>query len=236
MFDPIGIKATLSQQVEQEIQKAIIKGKFVAGSKLPTEHELCESFGISRNALREALKSLESKGLIKVKKGSGMYVRQFSIKNAISNVNIFLEMNTQTDEKLFEVIRLRQMFEPQIVAEACIYREDSDLTILSNSIEQLRECPPDDLSKEALIDNQFHKQICLATRNIVLQLIMEPIYEIMPKFKSAVYAKHHGMKTKTLEFHIHILEAISERDSAKASDLMKTHLKQTESSFYEKQA
>ena len=91
MYKKIGQSKTLSQRIEEEIEGAIRSKKLKSGEKLPTEIELSKSYGVSRNALREALRSLNSKGLIRIEKGRGMFVNEYSLAQAMSTVNIFLD-------------------------------------------------------------------------------------------------------------------------------------------------
>ena len=64
IFHKIGSKITLSQRIERTIETAIREKKILVGDKLPTEREMCESFGVSRTALREALRRMSARGLI----------------------------------------------------------------------------------------------------------------------------------------------------------------------------
>jgi GntR family transcriptional repressor for pyruvate dehydrogenase complex len=78
IFGKIQISQTLSQKIEHKIEDAILQNKLVQGAKLPSERELCESFAVSRTALREALRRLNARGLIAVRKGSGMVVTEIN--------------------------------------------------------------------------------------------------------------------------------------------------------------
>ncbi|GAH09025.1 unnamed protein product [marine sediment metagenome] len=69
IFQNIGSQQTLSQKIERTLETAIREKKLPIGSKLPTEHEMCKSFGVSRTALREALHRLSARGLINIQKG-----------------------------------------------------------------------------------------------------------------------------------------------------------------------
>ena len=80
IFHNLGNKQTLSQKIERTIENAIRDKKLPVGSKLPTEFEMCKSFGVSRTALREALRRLSARGLINIQKGSGMYVSEIKIE------------------------------------------------------------------------------------------------------------------------------------------------------------
>ena len=83
VFSKIGTIQTLSQKIERRIEEAIQQRKLRPGDKLPSEKELCASFSVSRTALREALRRLSARGLIEIKKGSGMYVSEIQIEDAI---------------------------------------------------------------------------------------------------------------------------------------------------------
>jgi GntR family transcriptional repressor for pyruvate dehydrogenase complex len=118
MFKKIGSEHTLTKKIEIQLENAIREKKLKPDQKLPSQEELCNSFGVGRNILREAIRSLASRGLIRVRKGSGMYVADFSMQDAVSSMNYFLELHSDQDG-LYQIIKLRQMFEPQIVESTC---------------------------------------------------------------------------------------------------------------------
>ena len=93
LFKKIGSSKTLSQEIVENIEKHIVSKNLIAGQKLPTEKEMCEMFGVSRTALREALQMLSARELISIKKGSGIYVNELSTRMATKSMRFFLEMN-----------------------------------------------------------------------------------------------------------------------------------------------
>src|SRR5665647_2960038 len=92
MFSKIGSGLTLSQKIERRIEEAIRQKKLLPGSKLPTEKELCAQFAVSRTALREALRRLSARGLIDIRKGSGMYITELKIEDAINSLHLFYDL------------------------------------------------------------------------------------------------------------------------------------------------
>jgi GntR family transcriptional regulator, transcriptional repressor for pyruvate dehydrogenase complex len=230
MFKKITETRSLSQRIETEIEDAIRVKKLKPDEKLPTEIELSKSYGVSRNALREALRSLDSKGLIRIEKGRGMYVNNYSLSQAVSSVNMYLEMNA-SKENLLQIIRLRQMFEPEIAAAASRNRTEEDLTVLREAIISMEKCPADALTQEALEDNKFHKLIAEASHNFSVLVVMNPIYSLMPKFVDFVYGKTENRKENTLKFHWEIFHAIEAKDELKVKEIMKEHLLFTEQTF-----
>ena len=92
IFQKIGTTQTLSQKIERNIERAIMDKKLPIGAKLPPERELCEMFAVSRTALREALRRLSARGLIQIRKGSGMIVTNIDIKDAINSLNLYYDL------------------------------------------------------------------------------------------------------------------------------------------------
>jgi len=230
MYNKITESKSLSQRIETEIEDAIRTKKLIPEEKLPTEIELSKSYGVSRNALREALRSLDSKGLIRIEKGRGMFVNNYSLSQAVSSVNMFLEMNASRDN-LLQIIRLRQMFEPEIAAAASRNRTEEDLTWLKEAIESMEKCPANELSIEALEDNKFHKLIAEAAHNFAVMVVMNPIYSLMLKFVDFVYGKTEYRKESTLKYHWEIFHAIELKDETAVRAIMKEHLSITEKTF-----
>jgi len=231
-FSSIKNSQNLSQIIKGQIEDAIRKKELGPGEKLPTEKEFCESFGVSRNVLREALRSLDSKGLIKIKKGSGMFVTEFTSKNAISSLNLFLELHYDNDQ-LYHILKIRKMFEPYIAEAACEGRTDEDLEKIEATLQDLIDCNPDDLEKEVEIDSKFHLLITQSTGNLVLPLILEPIFSLKPKIQKVIYGKKPitGRKEKTIYHHRAIFEAIRKREKGLAREFMREHILETERNY-----
>ncbi len=226
IFQNIGSKLTLSQRIERTVEKAIREKKLVAGDKLPTEREMCESFGVSRTALREALRRLSARGLISIHKGSGMYVSELNIEDAIKTLNLYYDL--KFDENLLsQIIEVRTLFEPEIAALAASNRTDENLAELQENLVEFENCNPDDTQKEADLDNRFHLTITKSTSNPFMQVSMEPIYSLLPRMRNFIYGNIEGEKGSTLGFHRKIFEAINNRDAENASRVMRDHLVRT---------
>jgi GntR family transcriptional regulator, transcriptional repressor for pyruvate dehydrogenase complex len=232
IFEKIGTPLTLSQKIERNIENAIREKKLLVGSKLPTEHQLCEMFAVSRTALREALRRLSARGLIKIVKGSGMYVSEIKIEDAISSLNLYYDL--KFDHNLIgHTIKVRQMFEPEIAQLAAQNRTDEDVRKLEDNLEQFIKCDPDNTQLESDLDNRFHTLISECTENQIVQITMEPIYTLLPRMRNYVYANIDGQKDNTVAEHRSIVKAIKDQDAEKAYSNMRTHLQRT-SEIYEK--
>lgn len=226
IFQNLGNKQTLSQKIERTIEKAIREKKLTVGSKLPTEREMCESFGVSRTALREALRRLSARGLIRIHKGSGMYVSEIKIKDAIESLNLYYDL--KFDKNLItQIIEVRMMVEPEIAALAAKNRSEQDIEELKKNLLEFENCDPDNTQKEADLDNKFHLSITKSTSNPIMQIIMEPIYSLLPRMRNYIYANIEGEKPKTLASHTSLLAAIEKGEQDRAYEIMKSHLFRT---------
>ncbi len=231
MFEPIIKPESLSGHVEAELTTAIRQGQYRPLQKIPTEHELCSIFNVSRTVIREAIRGLNSKGIVDVKKGSGVFVSEMSIQNASEILNLFFGLSSNKDLML-HAIDCREMIEPMIAAKSATARTDDHILRLHDNMEKLYQCPLDDKITEAELDNQFHSILLESINNPVLHLLMDPIFNLVPKFKQDVFAKTIAgnmaeEKEKMLHYHEKITNAISRKNAKKAEGLMREHLKVT---------
>jgi len=224
IFSKIGTTQTLSQKIERRIEEAIQQRKLVPGNKLPSEKELCASFAVSRTALREALRRLSARGLIEIKKGSGMYVSEICIEDAIKSLNLYYDLKFDSN-LIAQMIEMRSLFEPQIARLAARNRTQEDLKVLSNNITELKKCNPDNTQLEVDIINRFHTNIAKATGNPMIIVSMEPIFSLLPRMRNFLYANVDGEKEYTLEFQKKIYDAIEAQNDKAAHDEMRFLLK-----------
>ena len=226
IFKNIGNKLTLSQRIERTIENGIREKKLAIGSKLPTEREMCESFGVSRTALREALRRLSARGLITIQKGSGMYVSEIKIEDAIDTLNLYYDLKFDKN-LLAQIIEVRSIFEPEIAKLAALNRSDKDLGELKRILAEIEQCDPDNTQLEADLDNSFHLAITKATLNPIVQITMEPIYSLLPRMRNYIYGNIDGEKINTLKSHRALLDALRKQDGEHAQLIMKDHLART---------
>lgn len=235
MFQQLGQKKPLSQQVEEQLLTAIRNGTYRPGQRIPTEFELCKIFNVSRTAIREALKKMSARGIIDVRKGSGAYVSEISVKSTSEMLNLFFELSTNKDLVL-QTIETRQMIEPILAARAAKHRNENHLASLRKNMEEMRNCDLEDKKTEAELDNNFHHILLSVSNNPVLELLFDPIFSLMPKFKTKIFAKPtEGNlaedKEKMLVHHQNIVDAIVEQNERLASERMTDHLLETRNNY-----
>lgn len=230
VFKRIGTVGTLSQKIEKNIENSIRTKQLIPGQKLPTEKELGSLFGVSRTALREALRRLHARGLIEIRKGSGMFISELSSADAISNLSLYLELNF-TEELILDIIKTRQLFEPQIAKMAAKNRTEEDLKQLKKIIVEMAKTSLTDVRVQGELDNKFHIQVAQSSHNPVIILIMEPIFTLLPKIRDLVYAKSTSVPDTTVKYHQAIYKSIELKDENMAVEKMKEHIRVTEKNY-----
>ncbi len=102
------------QQVAERIKRYIVENQLQAGDPLPSEVQLAQQLGVSRNAVREASKSLESIGLVEVRHGSGLFVRGFSLEPLLDN----LAYGMHELQDLANLLEVRRVLETALIGRA----------------------------------------------------------------------------------------------------------------------
>lgn len=221
-FKKIGNELTLSQEIVNQIEQALRAKKILPGQRLPTEKELCEIFSVSRTAVREALQMLSARGLISIRKGSGIFVNEYTPDHVSNPLDLYFDLHFD-EQYPRHLIHVRQMIEPQIARLAARNRKTEDLQHLYETLETLLLCE-DDPVKGAECDIQFHMAIVEASGNPILQAIMPSIYKLMPRIKSMILDKLPDAKESGDVYHKRILEAIESGDEEAAFAAMQKHL------------
>jgi GntR family transcriptional repressor for pyruvate dehydrogenase complex len=123
----------LSKKIANLIEEAIHSKKITKGNKLPSEAELAGQFGVSRTAIREALRIVGAKGLIRIEKGRGIFVKDLSADTVSGPLHQYLKFKVEHNYAL-DVIHARQIIEPSIAAFAAVNRNQDDIEKLKDNI------------------------------------------------------------------------------------------------------
>lgn len=211
----------LSKKVEKQITNAILKKIFLPGDKLPSEMELSEKFGVSRTAVREALRMLSGRGLVDIRKGSGIYVSEIDMNNVVDPFYQLLEIKCG-ERSLLHLLRVRCFMEPEIARLCALHRSDEDIVFLEHNYAEMEKLAK---KPEKMIDRdiQFHRRLAGATENPIIPIIMEPIFQLLYRFISSTYRQSHAPDL-ALSYHKKLLECMKVKDAEGAHDVMKNHM------------
>jgi GntR family transcriptional regulator, transcriptional repressor for pyruvate dehydrogenase complex len=222
IFTSVGKRSLLSNIVVSQIEKTIRSKVLLPGAKLPSELVLCQQFGVSRTAVREALRTLSARGLISIMKGKGIFVQNISVESVTDPIHLYLEMQLERNYVL-DVVHARQIIEPPIATSAALHHTKEDADKLQKDYDDLVQSNGDyeELSR---LDMLFHLDIAKASENSLVPLILEPIHRLTPQIKSSVYATIKDAKESAVEWHKKILSSILKRDGDGARNAMMRHL------------
>ena len=212
----------LSKRVEIKIKQLIAEGHLKIGDKLPPERELAEAMNVSRHTLREAIKSLESTGLLKSRPGSGTFI--FSDLSGLEplkgNGSIFTETPRMT-----EIFQFRWALEPAIAVAAVSNANQSGLKSVKDNLDlQAAALDDGDTDLWARSDLEYHLLLSRLTGNSLFITTMENLSHCIAICVDNSHLNPARMKLY-YDGHLGVYEAIVSRDAKRAVFHMEEHLK-----------
>ena len=221
-FAPEG-KESLSDQLARRIRAMIQRGDYGVGDRLPAIMEMAKRFGVGHPTVREALKKLETIGLVGIRHGSGVYVSRSDDVLVLASPD---HPGTVTKKLLLDLIRARMALEAQSVADAVQKATAAHLKEMRRLLATAAENLADD---EVLnrVNMSFHRQIALASGNAVLVQLLDVLRELFTD-EQRLILKIFASRERDHEGHLAILDALVRRDAPLAVKRMRKHLKGVE--------
>lgn len=221
-FNPIK-KNRASKIVIDQIKTAIQKGEFLPGDKLPPERDLAKQFSVSRGVVREAISVLESKGVVEVKPGKGVFLSTNPQEDLFELLNSLVE---NENSSLIELLELRQSIESQAAYYAAQRRTQRELDKIEDALNKLEACFLEG-KVAAEEDFQFHMAVAEASHNSMmvhtLRLIADVIIQGLYEARSDALLIP-GQAKIAMEEHKKIFQAIKDKDPESARNAMINHL------------
>lgn len=219
MYEPVQ-RPKVYQLVADRLLRQIRKRLLSPGDALPTEQELARRYGVGRSSVREALRLLESKGVIRSAGRSTFVVAEY--ENALVDSLRFLLKVEAFD--LLELYELRRILEVEFAALAALRHRPEHLQAMVEAIEEMRAgLGADEPERYIKGDLRFHLTVAQATCNRVAVHVMRAIRAPLQRALRSVY-HIPGSPQASIAQHRAILEAIEARDPEQARDRMREHL------------
>ena len=204
------------QHIATHILKLIEQEPLEAGSRLPTERELSDKFGVSRATIRLAEIQLQALGYLEVKTGSGVYVADSQTTSG----------GSLPDITALELTEARSLLESEAAALAAVHITDQDLEKLSECIEVMNCALPGNEDVADAADRDFHLTIAQASGNTVILDTVRNFWRMRTEIDTvksvydAVCLQDTGPRGKE---HSDILDALKQRDPMQARIAMRAH-------------
>ncbi|GAB3901873.1 GntR family transcriptional regulator [Larkinella knui] len=202
-------RESLADAVVNKLQQLIASSHYKIGEKLPSEPELMQQFGVGRSTIREAIRILANKGLIRVQQGLGTFVelQQLSIEPFHQSLS-----RAEGDD----VNEVRQLLELKIAEKAALNRTQEDIDIMTGYLQQRHEAALQNRPEECIeADIQFHIRLAMASKNEVLVDLYKIIADKMKKSFMEVFITTETLLSKQT-MHTSLLQSVADRDPKKA--------------------
>jgi GntR family transcriptional repressor for pyruvate dehydrogenase complex len=213
----------VSDVIARRIKKQISDGRLIAGHKLPAERDMARQFKTSRVSVREAYRSLEELGLLRIRRGAegGAFIAQFDHEPVRRSLSLVFGLGKTSHN---EVTEARMLLEPTIARLAALRARPEDIAKLEQVLEQEEE-EVRGAADSGTTAGQFHRAIAECAGNVPLVVLMNALADLTAESVSAldlrVRAKH---RRKNCEYHREIFEAIRANDGDAAYALMLQHV------------
>lgn len=212
----------LYEQIVQQIEESILKGTLKTGEQLPAERELAQQFGVSRTAVREAVKALSEKGLVEAFSGKGTFITNGTSQSIRESLDRMVKIGQP--EGSIQLAEVRTIIEPEIAALAATRADESHLSALREAytvMDRSRKDPQTYI--EADLD--FHLSLAEAAANPIILSLIDSIVGVLREQRIRIFNVEGGPDRGQFH-HKRILDAVEQRDSSKARDAMRAHLEQ----------
>ena len=207
----------LGAQTEDDLMSYILGTPVPIGEKLPNEFELGQMFQVGRSTIREAVKSLVTKGILEVRRGDGTYVKSHC---SLAEDPLGLSRLDDKYKLALELMDVRLILEPEIAASAAAHatpENKAELQALCGEVERLCLSGEDHTPK----DIAFHTCIARCSQNRVMEMLVPIINTAVTTFASLT---HRTLRRETIQTHRAITDAILAGDAVGARCAMVMHL------------
>ncbi|MGA9640043.1 MAG: FadR/GntR family transcriptional regulator [Terriglobales bacterium] len=212
----------LFEQIVRQVEDSILNGQLKPGDQLPAERDLAQRFGVSRTAVREAVKTLREKGLVEAYSGRGTFITNGTSQAIRQSLDLMIRINQQ--EGSAHLAELRQVLEPEIAALAATRIEEQLVSTMREAVAIMdRNLDDPDAFVEADLD--FHLALAEAVGNPLILSMLDSIVGLLREQRARIFTIAGGPERGQFH-HKRILAAIEKRDPEKARDAMRAHLKQ----------
>jgi DNA-binding FadR family transcriptional regulator len=213
----------VSETIVHRIKEQITNGRLSAGHKLPAEREMARQFKTSRVSVREAYRSLEEVGLLRIRRGAvgGAFIAKVDHQPVFRSLSLVLGLGKTSHKELTEA---RLLIEPPIAQLAALRARKEDVARLERVLEE-EEAAARQPGPFRPTRSQFHRSMADCTRNLPLIVLMNALADLTADAASTLNARTRARhRLKNCQYHRQIFEAIRRRDAQAARTIMAEHV------------
>lgn len=211
--------ALLSVGVAERLETYILAGGFGTGDRLPSERDLAATFGVSRTAVREAVKLLSQRGLVRSDVGRGLFVGEGGTASILASLNVLLHLG---GARLGDIVDVREALETTAARLATINATDAEIGVMGQTLDTMRAYQAEGGERFRRAGTRFHLQLARASHNPVLHALLEPTMTLMMRAKTLV-GVGPGVTPEGMRNHERIFAAVAVRDADAAAVAVAHH-------------
>jgi GntR family transcriptional repressor for pyruvate dehydrogenase complex len=217
-FGPVS-KQSLADRLAQQIRVLIQQGDFETGDRLPAIMEMARRFRVGHPTVREALKSLETIGVVEIRHGSGVYVSRSDDVLVLASPQ---HATTFTKKLLLDLLKTRVPLELESIALAVEHATPEHLKTMRQLLTTAEQNLTDD-DELNRVNMAFHRQISIASDNTVLLQTLDVLRDLFTDQQRMILGIIPSRESDHRE-HLDILDALERRDAALGAKRMREHL------------
>lgn len=213
------------EQIVQQIEERVLNGSLKPGDQLPAERDLAQQFGVSRTAVREAVKALHEKGLVEAYSGRGTFITDGTSKAIRQSLDLMARIGGA--EGAAYLTELRSILEPEIAAAAATRANEQHIAAMREAYAVMARALDDPEDPEAYIeaDLDFHLALAEAVANPLILSLMDSIVGLLREQRMGIFRSPGGPGRGQFH-HQRILEAVESHDPERARQAMRSHTQQ----------
>jgi GntR family transcriptional repressor for pyruvate dehydrogenase complex len=214
-----GAPSTVARYVTEQVLALIERDGLARGDRLPSVQALARQLSVAAPTVRESLRQLQALGVIELRHGSGVYVRDAQRRVLLANP-FPGQLETRT---IFDLLEARLLIEPHLTALAAVVAADDELDDLAVALDHAAEQldGPDEVLNS--LNMGFHRGVARLSRSSVLSQAIESIIDVYAA-EQMVILRLYDDRRRDHEQHLGIFEALRRRDADEAAELMRVHI------------
>jgi GntR family transcriptional regulator, transcriptional repressor for pyruvate dehydrogenase complex len=221
-------KIKISDEVTHALENIIVENNLSPGDKLPSQAELSEKLKVGTRSIREAIRSLESRGLVETKQGKGVFVKETNLDYFLETLmgSFVFHFSNQRD-LLIDLTKTRRIIESQTIYDIAANPPKGFLSRFATLIEELDlKAEENDIDAYNTLDFELHRTIIEATENKILITLYKHLNALLVRSFSKTGYVRGSLETSIADHH-KMLEAIVSKDSQLAKKTMEQHINLT---------
>jgi DNA-binding FadR family transcriptional regulator len=214
----MGARPSVADRLADSLRTSIVRGRMQPGDALPSERDLAERYAVGRSSVREALKRLETWGLVQVRHGGATRVRDFLLSAGIDLLPHLVEASGTPDPDILDDLHeVRAMILGYCAEQAAERADPASVARLDHLVRRMAEAPP---AVQQELDYDFFQELVAITGNRVLALFANVVRDVYLAGRERFLAMY-APGTFSLEHHRAAVAAIRGRDPVAAGRAMR---------------